>query len=337
MRSGRIGAIASHLPQAVLGNDELSALYPAWSPDKIFQKTGVRERHIAAEDETAVDLAEAAARRLFDTADVAPDDIDFLIFCTQTPDHLLPASACILQARLGLRRDCGAFDYALGCSGFVYGLAMAQGLIATGAAERVLLLTCDTYSKLVHPMDRSVRTLFGDAAAATLIEAQPQGEAPAIGPFVFGTDGRGARNLIVPAGGARQPRTAETAAEATDAFGNVRAADNLFMDGGEIVAFALTAVPDAVRRLCERTGRAIGDYDVVVPHQASAFVLEKLRRKLGVDADRFVVRLERCGNTVSSSIPLALEGLMDARAPDRRAMLLGFGVGYSWAAADVMI
>jgi 3-oxoacyl-[acyl-carrier-protein] synthase-3 len=201
----------------------------------------------------------------------------------------------------------------------------------------VLLVTADTYSKLLHPLDRSVRTLFGDGAAATLIEAMDT-SSPAIGPFVFGTDGRGAESLIVPTGGGRRPRSAETAVETRDASGNVRSLDNLYMDGAAVMAFTLGAVPRAVRQLLERAETTLDAFDVVVFHQANAFMLEQLRRKLGIEPERFVVALEHCGNTVSSSIPLALEPLLKSGAPSpRRVMLVGFGVGLSWAATSIVI
>lgn len=333
--SGKIVAIASHLPERVLSNDDLAALYPSWPADKILDKTGVQTRHIAARDETAVDLAEAAAKALFAQGRVAPGDIDYLLFCTQAPDHILPTSACILQRRLGLRTDIGALDFNLGCSGFVYGLSMAQALIASGQARRVLLLTADTYSKLIHPMDRGVRSLFGDGAAATLIEAV-ETDAPALGPFVFGTDGSGAENLIVPAGGFRQPRTAETAVVTEDASGNLRSADHLYMNGAAIMTFTLGAVPAAIDKLLARAGVALDDYDAVVLHQASAFILDRLRRKLAVPEDRFVIALREWGNTVSSTIPMALEPLVRDGRP-RRVLLVGFGVGYSWAAAQAFL
>lgn len=333
--SGKIVGIASHLPEQVLSNDDLAALYPGWPADKILDKTGISTRRIAAPDETAVDLAEAAAHALFAQGRVAPADIDYLLFCTQTPDHILPTSACLLQQRLGLRNDIGAMDFNLGCSGFVYGLSLAQALIASGQARRVLLLTADTYSKLIYPMDRGVRSLFGDGAAATLVEAV-ESDTPALGPFVFGTDGSGAENLIVPAGGFRQPRSDETAVVMEDASGNLRSADHLYMNGAAIMTFTLGAVPAAVDQLLARAGASIDDYDAVVLHQASAFILDRLRRKLGVAEERFVMALRDVGNTVSSTIPMALEPLVrDGRA--RRVLLVGFGVGYSWAAAQALI
>jgi len=336
MRTGQIKAITSHLPAAVLTSDALAELYPGWTAEKIVEKTGVRERRIAAADETATDLGEAAARKLIDETGVDPATIDFLIFCTQTPDYPLPGNANLLHHRLGLRRECGSFDYAIGCAGYVYGLALVEGLIASGSAERVLLITCDTYSKLIHPMDRSVRTLFGDAATATLIEADDQSERT-LGPFIFGTDGAGAKNLIVPVGGARAPRPRVAAEPGADRVGDMRGPANLFMDGAEVLAFALKTVPAAAAQLMARTGRGMDDYDLVVLHQASALLLDRLQRKLGVDDDRFVRRLEYCGNTVSSTIPLALEPYAPPSGQPRRCLLIGFGVGYSWAAGEILI
>ena len=339
MATGKITAIASQFPERVLTSDALADLFPGWSAPKIIDKTGVRERRIAAIDETALDLGEKAALKLLAETGTDAGEIDFVVFCTQTPDHALPGNATLLHRRLGLRPDCGVLDQGLGCSGFVYALAVVEGLIATGAAECVLLVTGDTYSKLIHPLDRSVRTLFGDAAAATLVRRVDDSER-AIGPFVFGADGRGAENLIVPAGGARSPRVVgeiEAQPEA-DAYGNVRGPANLYMNGAEVMAFALKVVPEAVARIMARAHRSIDDYDLVVLHQASALLLDKLQRKLGVSDDRFIRRLELCGNTVSSTIPLALEPhLQDGGGAPRRALLVGFGVGYAWAAAEVLI
>jgi len=336
MRTARLRAISSFLPDAVLSNDTLADLYPGWSAEKILEKTGVRERRIAAPGETAADLAYGAALKLFAEAGVEPGEIDFLLFCTQAPDYILPTTACLLQARLGLRQDCGALDFNLGCSGFVYGLALAKGLIESRAANRVLLLTADTYSRFIHPGDKSVRTLFGDGAAASLIEAV-ETDRVMIGPFVFGTDGRGASNLMVPTGAARRARDAETAAETTDESGNVRSLDNLYMNGGAIVAFTLRAVPAAIDKLLVTAGLSLDDIDLFVFHQASAFILDKLRGKIGIPPERFVVELETCGNTVSSTIPIALERQVGQPTGDRLAMLVGFGVGYSWAAACVRL
>jgi 3-oxoacyl-[acyl-carrier-protein] synthase-3 len=332
----RILDLAAHLPERVLDNEALAALYPDWSADKILAKTGIRERRIAADGETAADLACAAADKLFAQGRVERGEIDFILFCTQAPDYLLPTSACLLQARLGLPRSAGALDFNLGCSGFVYGLSLAKGLIESGAARRVLLLTADTYSKYIHPQDRSVRTLFGDAAVATVIGGV-EGEVQSIGPFVFGTDGRGARDLIVEAGGARRPCDADSSVAHLDANGNVRSAENLHMNGAEVFSFTLREVPAAVDALLDKAGLARADIDFFVLHQANRFMLDTLRKKIGIAPDKMPLHLEDVGNTVSSTIPLALVRMREGGqlVPGTRLMLVGFGVGYSWAATII--
>ena len=244
--SARLKDIAVFYPSTVLGNDELAAIYPEWPADKILEKTGISERRVAAVGQTAGDLAYDAAVNLFSQGQIAVEDVDFIILCTQAPDYVLPTTACVLQDRLGVSRQAGALDINLGCSGFVYGLSLAKGLIETGAARCVLFLTADTYSKYINPMDKSVRTLFGDAAAATAIVAI-EDDVEAIGPFVFGTDGSGAKNLIVEAGMFRMPKSQETAIKMTDESGNVRTRENLYMNGAEVMAFSLREVPKSRR------------------------------------------------------------------------------------------
>lgn len=329
-------AIATHLPAAVLTNDELAARLGVWTSAQILEKTGIRERHIAAPEETASDLAFAAARKLIDSGRLDPASVDALLFCTQAPDHLLPTTACLLQERLGLPRTILALDYNLGCSGYVAGLALAKGLIESGLARTVLLLTADTYSKFIHPQDRSVCTLFGDGAAATVISA---GDAPGagLGAFLFGTDGRGGNQLIVPTGGARRPRTPESAVTTTDADGNTRSADNLYMNGREIFRFAITTVPRTVTQLLEKAGLTPAAVDYLVLHQANRYMMDELVRKMQWPPEKAPMRVENLGNTVSSTIPFVLEEMAaDGRlTTGKRLLLVGFGVGYSWAGCDL--
>lgn len=320
------------LPPQTESNEQLIAEFPDWPVAKIAERTGIRIRHIAAPDVCASDLAISAAQQLFAAAACSPADIDFILFCTQTPDYFLPPSACVIQHRLGIPTSAGALDFNLGSSGFVYGLALAQGLIENGNARNVLLLTADTYSKLIHPADKSVRTIFGDAAAATLVTALNTGQ-PRMGPFVFGTDGAGAGNLMVPAGAMRMPRSAETAVPRTDASGNIRTAENLFMDGGEIFAFTLASVPKLLKQMYEKSGKTKDDIDLFVFHQPNRQMLETMRKQLKIAPERFYIHLEDCGNTVSATIPIALkaaevEGVLK---PGALVLLAGFGVGYSWA------
>ncbi|HEX8626142.1 MAG TPA: ketoacyl-ACP synthase III [Allosphingosinicella sp.] len=333
-----IAAVATHLPDRVLTNDELAGLFPDWSAAKILEKTGILERRIAADDETAGDLAFEAALKLFASGIASPGDVDFIILCTQAPDHVLPTTACLLQDRLGCRRDIGALDVNLGCSGYVYGLSLASGLIAAGMASKVLLLTADTYSKYINARDKSVRTLFGDGAAATLVAAT-DGGGRTIGPFVYGTDGSGGKDLIVETGGFRAPRCAETAIEADDGAGNVRSRDNLYMNGAAVMNFTLREVPRTYRRLLDRSGLAPEDIDYVVLHQANKFMLDALQKKLAVKDEKLPRRYEDIGNTVSSTIPFVLSDLLrDGKlSSGTRLILIGFGVGLSWAGAVVQV
>ena len=328
-----VAAIEYHFPEHRLTNEQLAAEFPEWSVEKIEEKTGIAERRIAAEGECASDLGVAAARKLFDSGACSPADIDYILFCTQSPDHFLPTTACVMQQRLGIPTSAGALDFNLGCSGFVYGLGLAKALVETGQATNVLLVTAETYSKFIHPKDKSVRTLFGDAGAATLVRGVA-GDDAFIGPFVYGTDGGGAKNLIVPTGGMRQ-RTGPPEEEATvDADGNLRAEANLYMNGPEIFTFTLRAVPKVVQELLARTGKGLGDIDLYVFHQANQFMLEHLRKKLKIPTDKFFVGMRHCGNTVSCTIPIALKQAAEEGRiqPGHLVMLVGFGVGYSWAA-----
>lgn len=330
-----IRAIEYYLPEARLTNGALAALFPEWPVAKIEAKTGIAVRHIAAENECSSDMAVAAARKLFRAQVCSPDDIDFILLCTQSPDYFLPTSACLVQDRLGIPQSAGALDFNLGCSGFVYGLGLAQGLIETGQASNVLLLTAETYSKFMHPADRSVRTIFGDAAAATLV-GTARGETPWIGPHVVGTDGSGAGNLIVPAGGMRNRRPAETAPRSGDA-GDFSSRDDLYMDGPAIFEFTLRVVAKSVTDLLLKSGKQLGDIDLFVFHQANRYLLEHLRKLLKIPQDRFYLAMEHCGNTVSSTIPIALKHACEdgTLRPGMLVMLVGFGVGYSWAATLV--
>lgn len=341
--TGRVAAaiagIATHLPGRVLTNQELAAEFAGWPAEKIYEKTGIRERRIAAPGETAADLGFAAAAKLLDAGPLGRSDVDFLIFCTQAPDYILPTSACVLQDRLGLPTSVGALDINLGCSGYVYGLSLATGLIASGAARNVLLVTADTYSKYMHPKDKSVRTLFGDGATASLIRAADEGEGSSIGPFVFGSDGSGAEHLIVEAGGFRLPAGEASAVEQTDRFGNVRTRQNLYMNGGEVLAFTLREVPRAYRSMLERDGTAAEDYDYVILHQANKFMLDALGKKLALPEEKMPRLYEEIGNTVSSTIPFVLASLTERGqlSEGARIMLIGFGVGLSWAAVSITI
>jgi 3-oxoacyl-[acyl-carrier-protein] synthase III len=317
----------------VVSNRDLAAEFPEWPVEKIQGKTGIAERHVAAENECASDLAVMACQKLFASGACSPGEIDYLLLCTQSPDYFLPTTACLLQHRLGIPTNAGALDFNLGCSGFVYGLGLAQGLIQTGQASKLLLVTAETYTKFIHPRDRSVRTLFGDAAAVTLLTAAP-GASELRSSYIFGTDGSGANNLIVPAGGLRQRCTPKTAEVHSDVAGSARNAESLFMDGAEIFNFTLRAIPACIAQLLDRSGKDLELVDLFVFHQANRYMLDHLRGKLKIPSEKFYLWLESCGNTVSSTIPIALKhAIADGRLrPGQTVMLVGFGVGYSWGA-----
>ncbi len=325
-----ITAISYHLPAGRLTNVQLTADHPEWQADKIEDKTGIVERRIAGPQETAADLAIAAARRLFEVSEVKPKDIDFLIYCSQSPDYLLPTTACLIQQELGLPPSVGAFDMNLGCSGFIYGLGLSKGLIETGQANRVLLLTADTYTRYIHPDDRSVRTIFGDAGAATLIERVSLADGEAIGAFRYGTNGRGAGDLVVPASGMRS--RVDSSEKKRLLTGGGFGGDWLYMNGPAVFTFTLSVVPKLVKDMLVATNLTLSDIDMVIPHQANAFMLEALRKRIQMPEQKFFVDVRYVGNTVSATIPIALVmAAQQARIKPRdRLLLLGFGVGLSW-------
>ena len=322
-----IKAISYHLPERVVTNEELVREFPEWSVDKVAQKVGVDSRHVAGEHETAGDMAEKAARKLLDEYQIDPKSIDFLMLCTQSPDYFLPSTACILQDRLGLPTSAGAFDYNLGCSGCIYGMAMAKGLIAAGIAKNVLLLTAETYNKYLHPSDKSNRSIFGDGAAACLISTDGFAE---IGEFSLGTDGSGASNLIVKTGAARQKTV--TGRNIEDEEGHIWYDDYLYMNGGAIFNFTLDAVPVMMKEILRKNKLEKDEIDYYVFHQANKFMLNTIRKVCVLPRDKFYVDLAETGNTVSSTVLIGLKNCVDnqvVRSGDK-VMISGFGVGLSW-------
>ena len=329
-----IKAISYYLPERVVTNEELVKEFPEWSVANVAQKVGVDSRHLAAPEETAGDMAEKAARRLFEEYNVSPSEIDFVMLCTQSPDYFLPSTACVLQDRLGIPTSAGAFDYNLGCSGCIYGMAMAKGLIAAGIAKNVLLLTAETYNKYLHPSDKSNRSIFGDGAAACLISTEGFAE---IGEFALGTDGSGANHLIVKTGAARHREATGQSME--DAEGHVWHDDYLYMNGSAIFNFTLDAVPAMMKQILEKNGMERDDVDYYVFHQANKFMLNTIRKVCKMDKDKFYVNLAETGNTVSSTVLIGLKDcLVNAtiKAGDK-VMATGFGVGLSWGGTILKI
>ena len=322
-----IKGISYYLPEKIVTNEELLQEFPEWSVDKVAAKVGVNSRHLAADDETPGDMAEKAARKLFEEYNIDPKSIDFLMLCTQSSDYFLPSTACILQNRLGIPTSAGAFDYNLGCSGCVYGMVLAKGLIDGGIAKNVLVLTAETYQKYLHPTDKSNRSIFGDGAAACLISNEGIAE---IGNFSLGTDGSGAENLIVKTGGARCKQATGFMVEDED--GHLRFDDYLYMNGSAIFNFTLEAVPTMLNDILEKNQMERDDVDYFVFHQANKFMLNTIRKVCALPKDKFYINLEETGNTVSSTVLIALKDCLDKGIiqSGMKVMITGFGVGLSW-------
>ena len=322
----RLAGVVGAVPRRRLENADFEARFGAEAVRDVAKMLGVQTRHWVEPGQTTADLCHAAAERLLDRLDWARESLDALILVTQTPDQRLPATACVLHARLGLAPHTQAFDVALGCSGYVYGLWLASSLISAGCT-RVLLLVGDTSSLLLDPDDRGTALLFGDAGSATALERRA--EAPAIH-FVLGADGAGAANLIVPAGGFRPPAPDARRPPDFDP-------QHLYMDGGEVFAFTLRAVPRLVRDTLARAGRTVAEVDAVVLHQANRFMLNHLAKKIGATPAQVPINIDRFGNTSSATIPLVLAADLAPRLKAGPASLVcaGFGVGYSWGGAFV--
>lgn len=309
MKEAWIKAISIFLPTNTLTNEELAEQFPEWTVEKIAGKVGISSRHISNEDESAGDMAFKAASNLFsEHPEIDRKCIDFIILCTQSPDYPLPSTACILQDRLGLSTKCGAFDFNLGCSGYEYGLAIAKSFIISGIATNVLLLTSEQYTKYLDPADKGNRTIFGDGAAATLISTDGIGK---IGEFVLGTDGSGAEKLFK------------------------RPGEGLFMDGQGIFDFTAVTVPPMVEETLWKNALQSDDVSLYVFHQANKYMINYLRKIMEIDKERFFIFMENVGNTVSSTIPIAL---YQAQKEDRlhgNVVLAGFGVGLSYGATII--
>lgn len=329
VRNVRIAGIAGVVPGPSRAVEENAAI-PEKELSKISASTGVKRRHLVEENACTSDLCFAAAESLLEDTGWLRDSVDVLIFVSQTPDYILPATACALHGRLGLPTGCAAFDVNLGCSGYVYGLWLAANLL-NGGASRVLLLAGDTISRIVSPLDRSVAYLFGDAGTATALEYQPG--APPMH-FELGTAGVAKDHLIVPAGGFRTQSVPQTALRFEREGGNIRSEQDLAMNGGEIFAFTLNVVPEMCRAVLKQAGWSLESIDFFVMHQANQFMLRHLRRQMHISEEKFVVALENYGNTSSASIPLAMNDALGQRLRTcpARLLLAGFGVGFSWAA-----
>jgi 3-oxoacyl-[acyl-carrier-protein] synthase-3 len=323
-----IKAVSYYLPLTVVDNDALQSEIPEMDVYKTAKAVGVSSRSIASDDETAVDLAEQAALKLFQEYGISKSEIGFIILCTQCPDYFLPSSACLLQNRLGIPTTAGAFDFNLGCSGYVYGLSIAKGLISSGVTSNVLLLTTDTLSKYLHPSD-SNRVLFGDGASATLIATDGVAK---IGNFILGTNGGGYENLILRTGGMRH--RSKTGNVRIDEEGKTIYEDYLYMNGTEIFNFSVDLLPSLIEQTLVRNGLEKEDVNYYIFHQANQHMLNFIRKLCEIPKESYFVDLSDTGNTASTTIPIGLKKAIHQKRirKEDKVMIAGFGVGLSWGA-----
>jgi 3-oxoacyl-[acyl-carrier-protein] synthase-3 len=332
-----INYISYHLPKHTLSNADIESQFPEWTIDKISSKTGIFNRHISGSDQCASDLAVNASLNLFDEYKIDKNSIDYIILCTQSPDYFLPTTACLIQSHLGIKNSVGAIDVNQGCSGFIYSLGLAKGLVVSSQANNVLILTADTYSKYIHQKDKNNKTLFGDGAAAVLVSNKPEGLGAKINSFLYGTDGSGYDKLIVKNGASRNVH-----GDSNDYYDEgifVKNDDHLYMDGRAVFQFTNTVVPSLVHEILEKEGLKIEDIDKFVFHQANKFMLDKLRQRLAIPDEKFIFNAEEVGNTVSSTIPISLKKLIENAAiyPGEKILLSGVGVGLSYGATTVNV
>jgi len=324
---------AYYLPDDRLTNEMINKDHPEWSVDKIASKTGIYSRPVANENQCSSDLGFSAAQKLFMDDKINPSEIDYLLFCTQSPDYFLPTTACIIQDKLGIRKSAGALDFNLGCSGYVYGLGLAKALVIAEQAKQVLLITAETYSKFINKLDRGNKTLFGDGATASIISSIAKSNfSAAIGDFVFYTDGSGYDKLIVKNGGLRGRYL--VGQDIIDEEGQfIRNDNNLYMDGKAIFEFTSLVVPSLIEKLLGNNGLKNDDINLFVFHQANEFMMQSVRRRCKIPEEKFFVFLKNCGNTVSSTIPIALKEAQNLGKIKRgdKVLIAGFGVGLSAA------
>lgn len=331
----KIADSAYYLPEHAVTNQQLHEENPTWNIHQLEKTAGVVKRHIAGDDETALDLSLRACKKLFSLNPEAQNQIDGIIFCTQSEDYIMPPNSCILHKMLDLPERVFVFDFNLACSGHIYGIALAQGLIFSGIAKTILLVNADTYSKYIHKQDRSARVLFGDGAAASLITISDSTQG--IIDIQCATSGKGYDKFIIPAGGCRTPKSKDTSVPLRDDSGNIRTLEHIHMDGMGILAFVNSKVSQQIRNILKHNKLTINDIDLFVFHQASKVALDSLTRILQIEPEKVFLNLREVGNTVSASIPIALRDALDRGMIVRgdKVIASGFGVGLSWATAII--
>ncbi len=329
----KIEKIEYYLPEKIITNEYLEEKYKKFKSRKVYKNTGIKSRHVVSDGETALDLAFKVGTNILQDYDKS--EVDFLLYCTQSPEYYLPSGACILQDKLGLSDSIGALDITLGCSGYVYGLSIIKGLIKSGIARKVLFVTADTLTKYINENDVANKVIFGDAATATIIS---QSDEEHFHEFSLGTDGTGVDNLVVKNGGRKNLYNPDLVPQ-DDGLGNFRTDNNIYMNGPEIFNFTISHVPVTFKNTLEKNKMDISDIDYVVFHQANKYILKYLRDLCEIPVEKFHIDLEETGNTSSCTIPIGLSKLIKLNKIDSgsKILLLGFGVGYSWGGTIIEI
>lgn len=309
------------VPNRVLTNHEIAEFVDT-TDEWIVSRTGIRERRVAEERDTTASLATKAALRALDRTDLSPQDLDLVIVATATPEHLFPATACLVQDSLGAV-NAGAFDLMAACTGFIYGVAMASQSIRSGAIRNALVIGSETLSRFIDWQDRGTCILFGDGAGAFVLQASE--EPGGVLSSVMRSDGSGGSLLSIPAGGSHLPATLETLNKKQH---------YIQMNGREVFRFATRVMAEATREAAERAGLKVEDLNIIIPHQANRRIIESAARGLDQPMEKFVVNLDRYGNTSSASIPIAVAEALDSGRirPGDRMVMVGFGAGLTWGA-----
>jgi 3-oxoacyl-[acyl-carrier-protein] synthase-3 len=319
--SARLKYSSYYLPEIIVTNEMIHERFPSWPPSRLKDLMGVENRYYASEGETVNDIAVKAAEKLFLEFPIDRSEIDFVLLCTQTPDYFSPTNACIIQDRLGIRKNSGALDFSHGCSGFIYGLGLAKSLIMSGIAANVLLITADTISRALDPDDQATVLFFGDGASASLITKSDEDH---FYPFIYGTDGGGADHLTIK-GGAFADKSVESNTSKPC----------LHMNGTEIYTFSINTVPGLVKDTLAKANMTMDEIDLVVFHQANKYMLESLRKLIKIPPEKYAIYTYNGGNTTSSTIPIALRCAIDEGrvTSGSKILVAGFGVGLSWASS----
>lgn len=329
-----IAAMSAAVPKRVVVNREYTDVFTKEEANDIVDKTGIEQRRFADEDTCSSDLCFAAAEKLIADNSIQKEDIELLVFISQTPDYRMPATSVTLQHRLGLPNKTIAFDITLGCSAFIYGLSVVYSMMERSGLKKALLLDGETRSKVYSPRDRRSAFLFGDGGVAALIERDPKfGKST----FSLNSDGSRADLIMIPAGGYRKMSSAETVVEkVVDEFGNMRSDEQGYMRGGDVFNFVIREIPRDIKNTLAFAEKTVEDFDYVVFHQANNFINSYIMKKMKLDANKIPTTIDKFGNTSSVSVPLTMVSELQGKLNGEKALLLSaFGVGMTWATAIV--